>query len=249
YIQKGNFGTKPLVVLRNPKSIFAESFRLIRTRLEFIAKYNKNKSAAILITSCESGDGKSFVSVNLAGIYAMEKKRTILIDLDLRKPSLATSLALDAKKGISNYLIGQVELDEIIIKDSKYPFDIILAGTIPPNPGELVKSEYLKELLNTLKEEYEYIIIDTSPIGLVGDAYAITSVVDANLFVVRQEKTNKSFFKNVIEQIKLDKVPNVYIVLNAIDIKKNEYSTYHGYMKKAYGRSRSDKYYEYYDNK
>lgn len=250
-IQKGKYEQNPLLVKKQPKSIFAESFRLIRTRLEFIAKSHENKAASILVTSTESGDGKSFFSINLAGIYAMEKKKAILVDLDLRKPSIGQSLSLHRNKGVSNYLIGQVELEDIIIQKQGYDFDVILSGTIPPNPGELVKSEKLKELLEILKERYEYVIIDTSPIGLVGDAYALAHIVDTNIFVVRQEKTSKSFFKNVIEQLKQDNIPNVYIVMNGVDAQHTEYSTYHGYMKKSYytKNKKANQYYnDYYEN-
>ena len=251
-IQKGKYENNPLLVKKHPKSVFAESFRLVRTRLEFYAKAHDNQSASILVTSTESGDGKSFFSINLAGIYAMEKKKTVLVDLDLRKPSIGGSLSLHGK-GVSNYLIGQVELEGIIIQKEEYDFDVILAGTIPPNPGELVKLEKLKELLEILKDRYEYVIIDTSPIGLVGDAYALARIVDTNIFVVRQEKTNKSFFKNVIEQLKQDNVPNVCIVMNGVDAQHNEYSTYHGgYMKKSYytkGLNKKTNYYnDYYEN-
>ncbi len=252
-IQKGKSSSEPLLVKKYPKSIFAESFRLVRTRLEFIAKSKKNTSASILVTSTESGDGKSFFSINLAGIYAMEKKKTLLIDLDLRKPSINKMLSIERNKGISNYLIGQVELEDILIQDTDYDFDIILAGTIPPNPGELVKTEKLKELFEILKERYEYIVIDSSPIGLVGDAYALTHLVDANLFIVRQEKTNKTFFKNVIEQMREDRIPNVYLILNGVDMKQHQYSTYHGgyhsYLRKFYTSDYTKNYYyEYYDN-
>ncbi|MDR0873765.1 MAG: polysaccharide biosynthesis tyrosine autokinase [Prevotellaceae bacterium] len=253
-IQKGTFDKNPLLVLKNPKSVFSESFRLVRTRLEFIMKSKSNKkSSLILITSAESGDGKSFFSINLAGIYAMEKRKVLLIDLDLRKPSVGKSMSIEnVKKGITNYIIGQASLEDILIEgDKQRPFDIILPGTIPPNPGELVKSDRLKELLDNLRETYEYIIIDTSPIGLVGDSYALTFNSDVNLFIVRQEKTNKNFFKNVIEQVKQDNIPNMYIVLNGVDVKNSNTSyTYHGYLRKSYyTKGTKNKYYnDYYES-
>jgi capsular exopolysaccharide synthesis family protein len=251
-IQKGNYDKSPLLVLKNPKSVFSESFRLVRTRLEFIMKSKSNKkSSLILVTSAESGDGKSFFSINLAGIYAMEKRKVLLIDLDLRKPSISKSMSIEnTKKGITNYIIGQASLEDILIEsDNQRPFDIILPGTIPPNPGELVKSDRLKELLDNLCEIYEYIIIDTSPIGLVGDSYALTFNSDVNLFIVRQEKTNKNFFKSVIEQVKQDNLPNMYIVLNGVDVKSSNTSyTYHGYMRKSYyTQGAKNKYYDYYE--
>jgi capsular exopolysaccharide synthesis family protein len=257
-IQKGKYDSSPLLVCKHPKSIFAEGFRLIKTRLEFVtADHKKNKSVCLLVTSTESGDGKSFFCVNLAGIYSMEKKKTLLIDLDLRKPSIGKLLSIDQKKGLSNYLIGQAELDDVLIKSEEYSFDIITAGTIPPNPGELVKTKKLKELLHKLKEQYDYIIIDSSPIGLVGDAYALTNHVDANIFIVRQNKTNKTFFKNIIEQLREDNIHNLYIVMNGADVKKHQYGTYYGgygggygygYMRKLYTSDKDKSYYDYYEN-
>ena len=172
----------------------------------------------------------------------------------MRKSELLQSLEITSgSKGLSNYLIGQVSLEEILkIGNNKRPFDVILAGTIPPNPGELVKSEKLKTLLNELKEIYEYIIIDTAPIGLVGDTYALTNVSDANLFIVRQNKTQKAFLKNVMEQIKQDNVPNIYVVLNGVDVKNNQNYTYHGYLRRNYYNKQGKKaeyYYNYYEDK
>lgn len=234
----------PVLVLRRPKSLFAESFRLIRNRLEFITKYRRKENGiSVLVTSCQSGEGKSYFCINLSGIYSMEGKKTILIDLDLRKPSIANTLSIKKHRGLSNYLIDQATLDDIIVKDTKYPFDIILSGTLPPNPGELIKNQKLKDLLETLKQTYDCIVIDTSPIGLVGDAYALTHLVDANLFVVRQDKTNKSFFKTVIEQIKQDNVPNLYIVLNDVNFKKTEYAGYLGYIRNSYAVLEEEAYY------
>lgn len=234
----------PVLVKKRPRSLFTEGFRLIRTRLEFVTKWKEaDKGISVLITSSQSGDGKSYFSINLSGIYSMEGKKTILIDLDLRKPSIAKTLEIEKRSGVSNYLIGQSTLDEIILKDDRYPFDLILSGTIPPNPGELIKSPKMKELLETLKSQYDCVIIDTSPIGLVGDAYALTDSVNVTLFMVRNERTNKLFFKTVVEQIKEDNIP-IYIVLNDVDFKKGEYSGYLGYVKNSYSYySKEDSYY------
>ena len=126
-------------------------------------------------------------------------------------------LGLEGDMGVSNYLIGQVSLEEIMIKDTTFNFDVLPAGTVPPNPGELIKMEKLHLLLDHLKKEYDYIIIDTSPIGLVSDGYTISGMVDLMLFVVRYNKTNKKFFKNIITQLKRDGLKEVNIVLNDVD--------------------------------
>jgi capsular exopolysaccharide synthesis family protein len=162
---------------------------------------------------------------------------------------------------VSNYLIGQVSLEEIFIKDKAFNFDILPAGTIPPNPGELIKMDKLHELLEELKQEYDYIIIDTSPIGLVSDGYTLSGMVNLMLFVVRYNKTNKKFFKNTIAQLKLDGLKMVNVILNDVDgsggYGYNSYgsygyggnSRYHKFLKKRSYHTNRAGYYagEYFD--
>ncbi len=225
----------PVPVQKSPRSGLAESYRVIRTRVEFVVQ--RQHPTSVLVTSTESGDGKTAFSMNLAAMYALTGRKTVVIDLDLRKPSIGSRLGVhyDTRKGVSNYLVGQVDsLDELIIRDPKYKFDIVPGGAVPPNPGELIRSTKLKELYKDLCEMYDHVIIDTSPVGLVADAYALMHKVDANLFLVRSEKTNKMFFKSVLQQIYSDKLPHVYVVLNDVDEKKNAYSYYHEYGRKSY---------------
>ncbi len=179
----------PVAVQENPRSGLAESYRVIRTRIEFLVQ--RQYPTRLLVTSTESGDGKTAFSTNMAAMYAMTGRRTILVDLDLRKPSVGERLRLrlqlsgNKDRGISNYLIHQEEnLEDLIISDPKYKFDILPGGTIPPNPGELIRSKRLVEMLDILSTKYDHIVIDTSPIGLVADAYALMFMVDANLFLV-----------------------------------------------------------------
>jgi capsular exopolysaccharide synthesis family protein len=200
-----------------PKSAFTESLRIIRTRIEFVAQ--RKAPVCVMVTSAESGDGKTYFSANFAGVYSLISKKTLLIDLDFRKPSVA-ALLHKHDKGLVNHLIGDITLDEAIIKDETLGFDVLLGGVIPPNPGELIRSEKLKNIIMELKTRYDYIVIDTSPLGLVADAYSLSSLVDVTLIVARSGKTNKAFFKSFISQVKADRVPNVYVVLNDIDLKK-----------------------------
>lgn len=216
-----------------PKSAFTEALRIIRTRIEFVAQ--RRKPICVMITSAESGDGKTYFSTNFAGVYSLISKRTLLIDLDLRKPSVA-GLLHKHSKGLVDHLIEDITLDQAIIKDESLGFDVLLAGSIPPNPGELIRSEKLKNMILELKERYDYIVIDTSPLGLVADAYSLTNLVDVTLVVARSGKTNKTFFKSFMSQIKADRVPNVYVVLNDIDMKKlGVYGKGYGYGNTAYG--------------
>lgn len=235
----------PVPVQKSPRSGLAESYRVIRTRVEFVVQ--RQHPTSILITSTESGDGKTAFSMNMASMYALTGRKTVVVDLDLRKPSIASRLGInyDAKKGVSNYLIGQVDtLEELILKDTKFKFDIIPGGTIPPNPGELIRSEKLKQMFKDLCAMYDHVIIDTSPVGLVADAYALMHKVDANLFLVRSEKTNKMFFKSVLQQVHADKFEHVYVVLNDVDEKKNSYSYYHEYGRRSY-YMKKDEYHTY----
>ena len=222
--------------MNHPKSLFAEKFREIRTRIEFMAK--KTKGISLLMTSTEPGDGKTFLSVNLAAMYGFSDGKTLLIDMDYRRPSACRLLGIQAEKGITNYLIGQVSLEGILIKDRSFNFDIFPAGTVPPNPGELIKMERLHQMLEQLKQEYDYIVIDTSPIGLVSDGYTLSGMVDLVLFVTRHNKTNKKFFKNTITQLRHDGLDNVNIILNDVDNSSNYgygkgYSKYYGFRKKS----------------
>ena len=228
---------EPVLVLKNPKSVFTENFRAIRTKLEFVTK--RKTGISLLLTSTEPGDGKSYMSLNLAGIYALTGKKVVLVDLDMRKPSIGSMLSLSKAQGVSNYLAEQADIDDITIKNTEYKYDIILAGTLPPNPGELIRSDALKKMIEELKKRYDYVIVDTCPIGLVADAYAIAPEVDATIYVVRAEKTNKSFYKTVIAQVQETDLPNVYIVFNDLDYDKAEYNRNYGY---GYGYGKNSYY-------
>jgi len=223
----------PVLTVKSPKSAFTESFRVIRTRLEFITK--RKTGVFIMVTSAEPHDGKTYFSANLSGVYGLSNQKVLLIDMDLRKPNVSKLFELSTTKGLVDYLINNATLDEIIKKDFSYGFDVILVGTVPPNPGDLIRSEELKQLLSQLKTMYDYIIFDTSPLGLVADAYTIAQMADANLIIVRSGKTNKNFFKNFISQINAtNNLHNIYLVLNDIDVKKNGGYGY-GYGNYGYG--------------
>lgn len=189
----------PTIVRENPRSSYAEMLRSIRTRIEFIVK--RKEKMLICVTSTESGDGKTFLSANMAALYAMTGKRVLLMDLDIRKPNIHTKLGLDNGLGVTNYLIGDCELEDIIVTNTPFEFDFMRAGTIPPNPGELIHSDRMTNLLKQMREKYDFIIVDTSPIGLVPDAYALIEQSDICLFVIRCMQTNKAFCKQTLEQM------------------------------------------------
>ena len=226
----------PTLVRASPRSSYAEMMRAIRTRMEFVLRRKSNM--VVCITSTESGDGKTFISTNLASLYAMTGKKTLLMDLDLRKPNIHTKLGLENGNGLSNYLIGDCEVEDILIKDTPFGFDFMRAGTIPPNPGELVHTDKLTALMSSLREQYEFIVIDTSPIGLVPDAYAIIEHSDMCLFVIRCMQTNKSFCKQTLEQMRevIDNPDKVQIILSDIPTEgRHSYGSGYGYGYGGYG--------------
>jgi len=201
----------PIHVKVNPRSRYAEMLRSIRTRIEFIVQ--RKTGISITVTSTESGDGKTFMATNLAALYAMTGKKTILVDLDIRKPNIHDKLGLENGVGMTNYLIEEATLDEVILKDIPFDFHVIRAGTVPPNPGELVHSDRLTELLEKLRKEYDYIIVDTSPVGQVPDAYSIIEQTDTTLFAVRCVKTSKSACRQTLEQLAIDHSEKIQLVL------------------------------------
>lgn len=226
----------PTLVRASPRSSYAEMLRAIRTRIEFVLK--RKDKMVICVTSTESGDGKTFLSTNLAALYAMTGKKVLLVDLDLRKPNIHTKLGLENSVGVSNYLIGDSEEEDIYVHDTPFGFDFVRAGTIPPNPGELIHSDKLTETIARAREKYDYIIMDTSPIGLVPDAYAIIENSDLCLFVIRCMQTNKSFCKQTLEQMTevVDNPEKIQIVLSDIPTEgRHSYGSGYGYGYGGYG--------------
>jgi len=219
--------TNPVLAAQNPRSSFTEMFRVIRTRIEFIVK--RKEKMLILVTSTESGDGKTYFATNLSSVYALTQRKTLLMDMDIRKPSILREFKTSAKYGITDYLIGECSLEEAITRIDGIDFDIMSGGTVPPNPGELVRSEKLRELFQILRQKYDFIILDTSPVGLVADAYSLMTISDINLFIVRQNKTNKTFVKRILNQLKADKITKIYSVLNDSIDKGNYYGKYGKY--------------------
>ena len=224
----------PLHAKKHPRSGYAEMMRSIRLRIEFIVQRKKN--IAITITSTQSGDGKTFISTNLAAQYAMTGRPTILLDMDIRKPNVHEKLGMEAKQGITNYLIGDCELEDIILTHEELGFDIIPAGTIPPNPGELVRSDKLAEVMQILRERYDFIIVDSSPVGMVPDALSLIEKTDLTLFVIRCMETNKNFAQQTLQALSLNHKDKIHLVLSDIQVGKSSgYGSGYGYGYGGYG--------------
>ena len=209
------------------KSAVAESFRHLRSNLQFIQK--KEGSQVILLTSTVGQEGKTTISVNLAAIMSLAKKRTVVINLDMRKPTLHERFDLPNQIGLSELINGRAKLQDVI-QNTRYPYlDIISSGAIPPNPSELIQSDTMYEILDALKQGYEMIILDTPPIGLVTDAKELMHYVDINIYIVRAGYSKKEFLENLKKFDHIEKIPNLGIVLNDVKRKKGHYGYYAGY--------------------
>jgi len=214
---------KTIPMLDQPGSIFAESIRVVRSNLNFLPTPDPNKS--ICITSDSSGEGKSFISANLAGSLSLLGKSVLVIAADLRKPRINLIFNPDHTKGLSHYLCGQAKTHEIIAKTPYQNIDFIPSGPIPPNPSELLHTEHMKSLLRDVKTRYDYIIVDTAPIGLVTDAIPLVQLTDLTLFIIRAGVSHQEAALSP-ERLKREfNISHIAIVLNAF---KNErlYSDY-----------------------
>ena len=225
--------TNPLVVVNSPKSPISESFRAIRTNIEFLTQ-GKSQST-ILVTGDMQSVGKTFNSINIASIYALYGKKTVLLGFDLRKPKLFQEFELSNSIGITSFLSNKEPLDKIIQTPKMVSnLDIITSGPIPPNPAELIASEKCDEFFKLLKERYDYIIIDTPPLGLVTDAFLLMRFADVKLFIVRQGVTNKNIFGSIIKDLE-DRKMDVSLVINGVETNKGYYGKQYGNYRYGYG--------------
>lgn len=210
------------IVFNNPNSSVSEAFRLLRSRIPFFTK--ETVSPVILITSSIPDEGKTFISVNLASIYSLLGKKTIIVGFDLRKPKIHEDFDLINESGISTWLIGKDRLDDIIQKTSFENLDIITSGPIPPNPSELIAMEKTNLLFKELKERYDYIIVDSAPIALVSDTFHLASMVDTCILVVRPGKTLRDMLEVTLKEISNSRFKNVCMVINDIKSGSKNYN-------------------------
>lgn len=231
-----------MVIINKPRSSLAESFRSIRANLTFFMP--KENQKVIMITSSISGDGKTFASLNIASIIATSGKRIILIGADMRKPKVY--LDIDTKNnniGLSNYLSNSATIEQIIRKTQYENLYFISSGPVPPNPAELLTSPQLEELIIHLKADFDYILFDTPPLGLVSDAMNITKYADVNIYVIRHNYTQTRYIKELSEYIESEKIKNIAYVFNDYDEQKNYgYGYRYGYYQKR--RKNGNGYYD-----
>lgn len=215
------------VVLTEPQSRISEAFRSIRTRMEFFNK--EAKCPLILLSSSIPGEGKTFSAINLASAYSLTGKKTILIGFDMRRPTLAKSFDMNGQVGLSTYLIGRHSLDNVILETEYQNLHVIPSGPIPPNPSELSASEKAIKMFQTLKHKYDFIIVDTAPIGTVSDHYPIASIADAVLIMVRHGHTDKKYLRTTLSEIQASGISSLGLLLNDIKSKGSSYRYAYNY--------------------
>lgn len=234
-----------MVVLEHPKSAVSESFRSLRSAINYIAAGKKSKK--ILVTSSVSGEGKTFTSLNLASVMALGGKKTVVVGADLRRPKLASYFNYSDKKGLSTFLIGKANEEEIIVPSSHENLFFVPSGIIPPNPAELLQTQKLKDFISYLEGNFDIVIFDTPPLGLVSETIDLMRLFDLNLYVVRQNYTFKDHLVMINDLFNNKQVNNVYGVFNGITDSGYYYEGYNYGYGNTYLYSQNNKYmYNYY---
>lgn len=227
-----SFSESTLVVSRTSRSMVAEQFRTIRTNLDYILA--RVEKPVIMVTSSFSGEGKSFVSTNMGAVLALAGKKTIILEFDIRKPKVLSGLGMGKHKGISNFLVGNAALDELILPvqacENLY---VLPCGPIPPNPSELLLDQKVSELFELLRQRFDIVIIDTAPVGMVSDALTLSKFADCTLYLARQGHTYKKQVGLIDEIYREKKLPKVSVVIN--DVKLKPGYGYYGYGRYGYG--------------
>lgn len=213
-----------LIVDRNPRSMISESFRTIRTNLSFV----KNEVRTITVTSTVSGEGKTFIVLNLAGILAMSGKTVLVVDLDMRRPVVHLGLEASNEKGMSNLLAKLCEKEDVIQSTRINGLDFIPAGPIPPNPSELMLGKRFDELIEEFKNEYDIIVFDNPPVGLVSDGVQLLRKADVPIYVFRANYSKRNYLEKLHEISDIKDLKNVNVVLNGVDAKKSMYGYGYG---------------------
>ncbi|MBZ5857984.1 GumC family protein [Flavihumibacter profundi] len=218
---------RSLVVKENNRSYIAEQFRIIRSNLQYILP--KNEKPVILVTSSFSGEGKSFISTNLGAVMALTGKKTVILEMDIRKPKILKGLGMQERRGITNYIVSDINVNEII-----YPVQgvenmfVIPCGPVPPNPAEMLLDSKVKELFDELKKKFDAIIIDSAPIGLVSDAISLGNYANSAVYIIRHKYTTKKHVFLADELYNSKKLPQLSVIINDIQV-KGGYRSYYGY--------------------
>lgn len=215
------------IVTDDPKSPITEAYKTLRSNIQFSSLDKKIQT--IVVTSSGPGEGKTTTATNLAVVMAQSGNRTIIIDCDLRKPNIHKTFGLSNQKGLSNMLINEAVLSEVVQKTNVENLHVITLGVRPPNPSELLGSAKMKNFVESLKTEYDFVILDTPPVILVTDALILSQYADGCLLVVSAGETNKDAVlkaKKLLENVNSNILG---IVMNKLDITKNRYYGYYNY--------------------
>lgn len=228
-----SYSDKVLMVNKTTRSMVAEQFRIVRSNLQYII--GKTEKFTLLVTSSFSGEGKSFVSTNISAVLALAGKKTVILEFDIRKPKVLSGLEMSKRPGITNFLVGKAEsLQELVTPVPNQENLFVLAcGPIPPNPSELLLGYKVDELFAWLKNNFDVIVIDTAPVGMVSDAQTLSKYADATLYLVRQGHTFKKQVMLIDEFYLEKKLPKVSIIIN--DVKMKAGYGYYGYGRYGYG--------------
>jgi capsular exopolysaccharide synthesis family protein len=229
-----------VVVIEGSRSIISEQFRSLRTNLEYLLPEKSDKR--ILVTSSMSSEGKSFLSINLASAFALSGKKTVLLEFDLRRPRITKALGLKSDVGFSSYVINRAELNEILFPTTiNKNLWIIPSGPVPPNPAELLMNPKVESLFKKLSDDFDYIVIDTAPVGLVTDSQILAKFADISLYLVRHGYTYKSQLSSIDEYSSSKKFPKMNLIVNDVKVRRAfgfEYEYGYGY---GYGYGYSHK--------
>lgn len=229
-----------VVVDSDPKAAITESFRTVRTNLEYVP-LDEDRGKVVMVTSYRPNEGKTFCSVNLACILAKAGKKVLLLEMDLHKPKVATGLGLNSAVGLSNMLVGKVPWREVVMPTQFENMSVMLSGPSPPNASELVLSKHFEACLLEAREEYDYVVIDTPPVGLITDALLMMRHADITLFVINTRFANRDHVNNALEALEGSAARNTGFILNGVRMKKSKYyyNTNYGYgYRYAYGYGR-----------
>lgn len=213
------------IVEKRPKSISAEAYKSLRTNIRYSSFDSEIR--VIVVTSSEAGEGKSTTAGNLALSFAQDQKRTIMIDCDLRKPSLHKKFRVSNMIGLSDLLKGKENLKETVHSYNEY-LDILTSGKLPPNPSEMLGSRAMSNLLEKLRDEYDIIILDTAPLQAVTDAQVLSTKADGTIIVVRAEKTKREVVMQSKEILEKVDAKILGVVLNGVKNMKKKYYYYYG---------------------
>ncbi len=236
-----SYSSSSMIVSKTNRSMVSEQFRIIRSNLQYVL--NKVEKPVIMITSSFSSEGKSFISTNLGGVMALAGRKTVILEFDIRKPKLFSGLKLSAPKGITNFLVGKANLEELPVRVPGYEnLFAISCGPVPPNPSELLLDPRVGEMIEWLRNNFDVVIIDTAPVGMVSDAMTLGKFADSTLYIVRQGYTYKKQISLIDEFYTQNRLPKISIIINDVKIKPGY--GYYGYGRYGYGYGYGGGYYD-----